>query len=112
VSIKVLNAGERDTIRHAFVADLKSDHTGVFWRESNVRGKVWKVGKRMTLPSPKTGSKLRPFQLKIRELYGPRVPDVFDDPDIIEPVMANASIRMDARLKHHTDRMIAKAAAG
>jgi hypothetical protein len=112
VSLKVLKSGQRDTVRHAFIATMKSGHTGVFWREENRRGNKWPVGKRRVLPSPKQkgyrGS-LEELQLPIHELYGPRVPDIFDDPDIIQPVLANASTRFDDRLEHHTNRLLDRA---
>jgi hypothetical protein len=64
------------------------------------------VGKKIKLPSPTTGSKLREYQLKIHELFGPRVPDVFDDPEVLEPIYREASTRFDDRLEHHTQRLL------
>jgi len=109
VSVKVLKAGTRSIVRHAFIATMKSGHKGVFWRKSNVRGGTWKIGVRRTLPSFTTGSQLKKYQLPIHELYGPRIPDVFDDPEIIDPVMAHASKRFDDRLEYHTNRLLEKA---
>ena len=109
VSVKVLKEGDRTIVRHAFIATMKSTHRGVFWRKSNVRGGTWKVGVPIKLPSFKTGSGLKKYQLPIHELYGPRIPDVFDDPEIIDPVMAHASKRFDDRLEYHTSRLLEKA---
>jgi len=110
VSIKVLQAGVRKVVRHAFIATMASGHTGVFWREKRISGTKWKVGKKMVLPSPETGSALMPYQLKIKERYGPRIPDVFDDPEIMVPTLQHASKRLDDRLEYHTNRLMAKAA--
>jgi hypothetical protein len=63
----------------------------------------------MKLPSVSVGGRLKKYQLPIHELYGPRIPDVFDDPEIIDPVLANASKRFDARLDYHTNRLLEKA---
>ena len=109
VSVKVLKSGKRDTIRHAFIATLGSGHTGAFWREGNVRGGSWKTGRRRALPSPSTGSMLREYQLPIRQLYGPAVPAIFDDDDIMGPTLSNADVRMAERLNYHTDRLLDKA---
>jgi len=112
VSVKVLKSGKRDIVRHAFIAKMRSGHEGVFWREENIRGKKWRVGVKIKLPAPSKATGLRKYQLPIRELYGPRIPDVFDDADIMTPILANASKRFDDRLKHHTDRLMAKAKNG
>lgn len=113
VSVKVLRAGKRDTVRHAFVAKMPSGHTGVFWRERNIRGGGrWKVGKRIVLPSwdaSRAGAALRRLQLPIRQLYGPRVPDIFDDDEIMTAAMSNADVRMKDRLNYHTNRLLEKA---
>ena len=108
-SVQVFKKNTRTIVKHAFIATMKSGHKGVFWREKRIAGKRWKVGKRRVLPSPKTGSPLVPYQLKITERYGPRVPDIFDDPDIINPTLKHASKRFDDRLDYHADRLMAKA---
>jgi hypothetical protein len=112
VTAKVLKAGGRKLIKHAFIAKVKAgqkSHTGVFWRQEKHTGRVWPVGKKMKLPSPEKNSGLRKFQLKITERYGPRIPDVFDDPEIMGPVMEHASKRYDDRLEYHTNRLLEKA---
>jgi hypothetical protein len=109
VSVKVLKAGTKKLIKHAFIAVMGSDHKGVFWRKDKYTGKVWKVGVKRKVPTWEKGDPRNKFRLKIVERYGPRVPDVFDDTEIMAQTMKEASIRFDARLKHHTDRMIAAA---
>ncbi len=116
VSVKVLKAGKKKTIPHAFIAtmpqkkDMVSGHKGVFWREENVRGERWKVGVKRKLPTWEKGSGIeKKIQLPINELYGPRIPDIFDDPEIMAPVFAEANIRLQDRLEHHTNRLIKSA---
>lgn len=113
MSIKVKKSGGRKIVKHAFKIKFKSGHEELVWRDKRVAGKGrWPVGKRMVLPSPKhrhpavVKQGLEALQLPVNVLYGPRVPDVYDDPDIIDPVLANAKIRFQNRLEHHVQRMI------
>ena len=118
VKVRILNSGPRDLVKHAFIATMKSGHKGVFWRSNRVKGirpKRFPVGKRTTVPSPRarSGEEIRggysTFQLPIHELYGPRVPDIFDDNDIMDLVLKGASLRFDKRLEHYTTRMLQRA---
>ena len=112
VSVQVFRNLPRTVVRHAFIATMRSGHRGVFWREDREGGTgKWPVGRRMTLPSPQRGSRLREYQLSITERYGPRVPDIFDDDNIINPVLEHASIRFQDRLEYHTQRLLDRAAA-
>jgi hypothetical protein len=96
VSVKVLKVGGRKKIPHAFIATMDSGHTGVFWRQyTDVRKPVKHGFGYGALPAK--------YTLPIKELYGPRVPDVMDDPEIMQPVMAHANERLQARLNHHVD---------
>jgi len=116
VTLKVEKDGTRKRLDHAFIATMKSGHTGVFWREDRRRGSgKLKPGKQIKIPSPKKRSgeqilnKEHNFQLGIRELYGPRVPDVFDDPDVMNPTLQHADERFSDRLEYHTGRLLDKA---
>jgi len=103
VTVRILRATSRKTIPHAFVATMRSGHRGAFWREWD----RFRVPVRRSFPYGilAGGQYAKP----IRELYGPRVPDFLDDPDIMTPVLANANIRLQARLEHHTNRLIENA---
>jgi ribosomal protein S17E len=109
VSVKIFKSSKRYVIEHAFKAQMKSGHIGVFWRYHKGRGVVWPVRQYKTLPPPTKDSALRKYQLPIEQLYGPRIPDIFDDNDIMQPVLANASKRFDERLEHHTTRLLQQA---
>jgi len=100
VSVRVLKANKKTVVKHAFIATMKSGHKGVFWRRfDDFRVKA--------NPNFQYGFlKGTEYALPIEELYGPAIADIFDDPDIINPVLANANVRLQARLEHHTNRLI------
>jgi hypothetical protein len=117
VTVKVLEAGNRKLVKHAFIATMASGHTGVFWREgrrAGIRPRRFPIGKKTKVPSPPKRSLMEKegttFQLPIHELYGPRIPDIFDDPEIISAVLDRASVTLGKRLEYHTNRLMAKAA--
>ena len=103
VSVRVLKKNKKTVIKHTFIATMKSGHRGVFWRR-------WDDYRVKTNPNFQygllAGSK---YALPIEELYGPAIADVYDDPDIIGPVLKNANQRLQARLEHHTNRLIDQA---
>ena len=116
ISVKILRKGKKSPVKHAFIAKVKSRkpddlHTGAFWREKNIRGKHFKLGKRIRIPSPGKIPALEKFQLPIRQLYGPAVSDIFDDKDIMDATLSNADVRMEDRLKYHTGQLLIKARA-
>jgi len=82
-SVQVRKDRPRKVIPHSFHAIMKSGHKGVFWRE--------KVGGRMV------------GRLPIRELYGPRVPDIFSNEPVMKVVIAKANERMTKNLAHEID---------
>ena len=110
VKVQVFKPGSPTLVKHAFKARMKSGHLGIFWRKDRAGGTGrWKVGKRMKLPTPLAKgqwSPLREYQLPMEERHGPRVPDVFYDDKVMDPVLANASVRFDDRLEHHTQRLL------
>jgi len=112
-SVQVLRKSTRSIIKHSFIVTISSGHKGVFWRVPRKAGTgKWPVGKRMKLPSPfGVYDKLTKFQLPLEELYGPRVEDILDDDEIMNPTLEHASQRFDDRLEYHTERLLAKARA-
>jgi hypothetical protein len=118
VKVKILAKGTRDLVKHAFIATMGSTHRGVFWRstrQKGIRPSRFPVGKKTKVPSPVKRSgeqKLAggtTFQLPIHELYGPRVPDIFDDNDIMDLVLQGTSLRFNKRLDYHTNRLLERA---
>lgn len=111
VTVNLIKGSPRDLIKHAFFATMKSGHKGVFWRQErgrDVRPKILIAGKRVKIPSPpeRAIDAGATFQLPIRELFGPRIPDIFDDDEIMDVVLTKAGIRFQKRLEHHTNRLI------
>ena len=122
IKVQVLqNSGGTELIKHSFVAEMKSGHKGIFWRAERRKGigsKRFPIGK-YAKPAPPTGFRsgemkelgISTFQLPIHELWGPRIPDVMDDDDVMGPILENTSKNYDDRLKYHTDRLLDKARA-
>ena len=103
VSVKVLKANKRTVLKHTFIATMASGHKGVFWRLfDDFRVKPNPTFNYGWLKSTK-------YALPINELYGPAIADIYDDPDVIKPALAAANVRLQARLEHHTNRLIEKA---
>jgi hypothetical protein len=118
VKAQVKIPGSTKLIRHSFIATVKAGtagktHTGIFWRAKNIRSAnpKWPVGKKRKLPSPDKHSALLPYQLKITERFGPRVPDVMKEDSVMGPILQEASDRYDNRLEYHTEQLLAKARA-
>ena len=121
VAVQVKIPGSLKLIPHSFKATVvggvggpnEAEHVGIFWRARNVRSEnpKWPVGRRQTLPSPDRWSPLWPYQLPINQLFGPRVPDVFKEDDVMNPILEEASTRYDNRLEYHTQRLLDRAAA-
>ena len=109
VSAKVKKANARKIIKHAFIATMKSGHKGVYWREDKRRGRVWPVGKPRRVPTWKSPHPGEIYRLDLHELYGPPIPEIYNDPEIIGPTMTDANARLQARLKYHTDRLFERA---
>ena len=117
VNVRLLKNTPKQTVKHAFIAKMRSGHRGVFWRSDRRRGTRWAVGKKRKVPSPRrrSGEEIAAgsgnFQLPIHELYGPRVPDWFDDADVIDIVIIGSGVRLQKRLEYHTERLLDKARA-
>jgi hypothetical protein len=94
VSVRVLRAGSKSLIKHAFIATMKSGHKGVFWRKERWPGRVWKTGVPRKIP-PWDTSPSEDIRLPIHELYGMRATDVLDHGTHMEVVLAKAGDRYD-----------------
>lgn len=116
IKVMVEKNGTPKVVKHSFKATMNSGHTGIFWREDRRRGvgsKRFPIGK-YAKPAPPTGFRsgemkslgISTFQLPIHELWGPRIPDVMNDDDVMGPILQEASDRYDDRLKYHIDRLL------
>lgn len=111
VTVKVLRAGKRDLVKHAFIATMKSGHKGAFWREKIGGGKnIWKAGKRISIPTwEKNDPRSRKFRLKIKELYGPRMQDVLGGDDIFPLVLTWAGFRVAVNMDREVNYLLSQA---
>lgn len=83
LTASVKKSGARKPIPGAFVAGMKSGHIGAFER----------AGRRRT---------------PIRELYGPAVPIMLNEPGVSEHLQEEAARRMNARLDHEVNRVLGR----
>lgn len=83
VSIQVRKDRPRQVWPHTFIAVMKTGHKGVFWRKA--------VG----------GIRVR--RLPIEEKYGPRIPDIFSNEEVMDKVLASAKERIDKNMAHEID---------
>jgi len=81
VSVLVKKNRPRTVIRHAFIPKLKSGHTGVFWREGKPR-------------------------LPIKQRFGPRIPDIFSNQEVMAPILKKAQERLDKNFSHEVDFLL------
>ncbi len=81
VSVQVKKSRPRVVIRHAFIPKLKSGHIGVFWR----RGKQ---------------------RLPIDQRFGPRVPDIFSNDEVMKPILQKAQERLDKNFSHEVEFLL------
>lgn len=80
-----INMGKRVLVKSAFIATMKSGHTGIF-----VRAKTGVHGP-LTRGQTRHSDVFRVGRLPIAELYSSRVSDVFNDSGMIPAVQARAA---------------------
>ncbi|MEN6375584.1 MAG: phage tail protein [Smithella sp.] len=102
VSVQVRKDRSRKIVPAAFISTMKSGHKGVFWRE-------WHGGAKKPVNPKMTYSALpRQYRLKIKELYGPRVPDIMSNEPVMKNVLSKAGVRLHGNLQHETDYELSK----
>lgn len=117
VSVKIHNWGTRSVIKHAFIATMKSGHTGVFWREWHERttGRTTTRGKpKNKLPwgnfSPYTPRNLEggyvDYRLKVIERFGPSVERTLERPEFAEQLKMMAAERTLKAARHELLRAL------
>jgi len=74
VSVRVKKRGPKKRVSYAFKATMQSGHVGVFARDSK--------------RNARRGPKPNRSGLPIKELYGPEVIDVLNDPPVLEELVA------------------------
>jgi hypothetical protein len=110
VSVQVRKDRTRKIVPGAFIAVMTntskrgetSEHKGVFWRK-------WHSGSKKPVNPQMTYAALpRQYRLKIKELYGPRVPDIMSNEPVMKNVLSKAGLRLHNNLQHETDYEFSK----
>jgi len=84
VSVQVKK--ERKVLKHSFLARLKSGHVGVFQREGDAR-------------------------LPINQKFGPSIPEMIGNQEVVDRIQANAEQRFSKTLDHEIDFALQKLGA-
>lgn len=102
VSVQVKRTSPRKVIRGTFITTMKSGHKGVFWREWHGYGAGWieEATKRRNLHY---GKLPKIYRLPIKQLYGPRVPDIMSNDPVMKVILSRAGERLHSNLAHETD---------
>lgn len=107
VSVMVKKDKPRKVIRHAFIAKI-GKHKGIFQRD-------WtqKPGYNPVYPVRQKGfyARLpRKYKLPVKELFGPRVPDIFSNRDVMGPILQKASAHLEKNMGHEAEFVLQEAA--
>lgn len=85
ITVQVKKSRGKHRMRHMFIPQLRSGHRGLFVQVSG-----------------KTINRNR----KIEQKFGPRVPDILSNKEVMEKVENKASVRMDKNLAHEVDYLL------
>lgn len=95
ITVQVRKDRGKVRLKHAFVPTLRSGHRGVFNQMLGGDGKP--------LRNSRTGN------IRIRELYGPRIPDIFSNKNVLDQrVMPKADELLTKNLNHEIDWLLMK----
>ncbi len=81
VSVQVKKSRSRAVIKHAFIVTQRSGYRGVFLRVGRAR-------------------------YPIKQRYGPRVPDILSNPEVMGPILEQARERLDKNFEHEVDFLL------
>jgi hypothetical protein len=82
ISVQVKRSRPRTVIRHAFfITAKKGSYKGVYWR----------VGR---------------HRYPIKQRYGPRVPDIFENTEVMQPILQKAQERLDKNFNHEVEFLL------
>lgn len=110
VTVKIKKEGGYKLIKGAFIATMKSGHTGVFWREwhgksASKSGKRWAKGIPRRV-NPKTIPK--DWRLKMHEIFTSSLPDVIGDTMPMAAILADAETNLQKNIEHELDYELSK----
>lgn len=101
VSVQVKRARPRKVIPGAFIATMKSQHKGVFWRK-------WHGERQAKRADLRYGRLPRKYRLPIEQRYGPRVPDIMSNDPVMKHILGKAGERLHSNLAHETQYELSK----
>ena len=102
LSVRVRKDKPRYLIEGAFLATMKSGHKWAGWR-------AYEPEKKQPVRQLRYGRLPKKYRLPLsKELFGPRVPDVMGNDDVMTPVMAKAQERLDKNLESQVDWLLSK----
>ena len=102
VSVQIKKKGARKTLKGAFVATMKSGHTGVFWRE-------WHEFRMPNKAKQPPWKKLpRKYRLKIHELFTTSLPEAVGDKLPMDTILADAGDNLYKNIEHELNYELSK----
>jgi hypothetical protein len=120
VSVQVRKDRPRKVVFGTFLATMKNGYEGVFWRKwhdkgignkgrlemaINKKGYFWSAKTQRYIPM---AALPKEYRLPLEELFGPRVPDIMSNDPVMKVILAQASTRLDANLKHEAEYELSK----
>ncbi len=85
IKVQVSKSKPEETLRHAFIPKLKSGYKGIYMRKGKSR-------------------------YPIKELFGPRLPDILSNPKPLGNVIKKSDVRLSKNITRAIDRILARAA--
>lgn len=106
VSVLIKKGRSRTIIPRAFIATTEYghkgvSHKGVFWRK-------WHGPKRPKNSRIRYGALPHKFRLPVKERFGPRVPDIFSNSQVMDAVLEKAGNRLHANINHELEYELGK----
>lgn len=109
VSVRIKKDRPRKVIAYAFIATMKSGHQGVFQRTTDKKGTGTPIGSTGKLLLNDPGKWPRQYRLPIKELFGPRVEDIFENKPVMDETLDKAAIRLNERFEHEVEYLLERA---
>jgi len=101
VTVQVKKKSSRSLWPGAFIATMPSGHKGIFSRKKP----PYRTNRSPKLPWKRFPRK---FRLEIHEQFGPRVPDIMENAEVINPILQKAWDRLLRELNHQIDFELSK----
>lgn len=120
VSVQVRKDRQRKIVPGAFEATMKSGHKGIFWRQwhnknkakmsktdaaINRSGWIWSRKRQRFI---NVAWLPREYRLPMKELYGPRIPDIMSNDPVMNKILLQSGQRLHDNLMHETEYELSK----